>query len=75
MSKVAIYKHDENTVSVVYPSDEALAIFDIYTIAKKSIPSGKKFKILDNTALPQTREQKNAWIVNEKDLTDGVGEA
>lgn len=73
MSQVVIYKQDNGVVAVVYPTPEALARFGIDAIAKKDVPHGKPYKIIDSADLPTDRNQRNAWTVDDADLTDGVG--
>ena len=72
--KRIIYKNTDNTVSVVIPSDEALNLMTIEQIAKKDVPTGYKYKIVDVSEIPSDREFRNAWTIDEAELTDGVGE-
>jgi len=73
MTQVIIYKQDSGTVAVIIPTDEALSIHGIDAIAKKDVPSGNKYKIVDATDIPTDRTQRSAWTVDDADLTDGVG--
>jgi hypothetical protein len=73
MNKVIIYKTDEGGVSVVIPTLEALQTMSIEEIAAKDVPTGKPYKIVDATDIPTDRTFRNAWEVDEADLTDGVG--
>ena len=43
-------------------------------VAKKDVPTGKKYKIVNNSEIPSDLTFFNAWTVDESDLTDGVGE-
>lgn len=72
MTQIIIYKNDNGGVSVIHPSPEALAIYGIEAIAKKDVPAGKPYKIIDSSELPD-RSQRNAWEVDDALLTDGVG--
>ena len=47
--------------------------FTIEEIAAKDVPTGKKYKIVEDSDLPSTRNFRNAWTVDESDLTDGEG--
>ena len=71
MSQVIIYNQDDGKVAVVVPTPEALASHGIMAIALKDVPTGKPFKIVDEADLPS--EPQELWIVDEADLTDGVG--
>ena len=48
--------------------------FTIDEIAKKDVPTGKKYKKVEDNELPANKNFRDAWVVDEKDLTDGVGE-
>lgn len=68
-----IYKNDNGGVSVVIPTDEALDQHTIQEIAVKDVPAGKPFKIVSVSDIPSDRAERDAWTVDEADLTDGVG--
>lgn len=70
---VIIYKRDDGGISVIYPTPEALDKYGIEAIALKDVPSGKAFKIVDESEIPKDRSERNQWTVDEADLTDGVG--
>lgn len=72
MTQVIIYNNDDGGVSVIYPTLEAFAIYGIEAIAAKDVPSGKPYKIIDSSELPD-RSQRDYWEVDEADLTDGFG--
>ena len=71
MTKRIIYTNDDGSVSVIVPAPECG--LTIEQIALKDVPFGKPFKIIDVSDLPTDRTQRNAWTVDEADLTDGVG--
>ena len=73
MSQVIIYKTTEGGVAVIHPTPEALALYDIAAIARKDVPFGRPYKIVGASEIPADRSQRNAWTVNDADLTDGVG--
>jgi hypothetical protein len=72
--KRIIYKNQDNTVSIIIPTDEALSFMTIEQIANKDVPTGLKYKIVDVSEIPSDREFRNAWTIDEAELTDGVGE-
>ena len=72
--KRIIYKKADNTVSIIVPSPEALQSMTIEQIAKKDVPTGYKYKIVDVSEIPSDRSLRNAWSIDEAELTDGVGE-
>ena len=68
-----IYKTDDGGIAVIIPTQEALARYGIVAIAKKDVPTGKPYKIINSADLP-SRETREAWIIDESELTDGFGE-
>ena len=42
-------------------------------VAQKDVPKGYKYKIIYDTEEPTDRSFRNAWEVDDSDLTDGVG--
>ena len=72
--KRIIYKNPDNTVSIIIPAPEALQSMTIEQIAKKDVPTGYKYKIVDISEIPSDRSLRNAWSIDEAELTDGVGE-
>jgi hypothetical protein len=65
-----IYKQDDGAIALVCPAPEALAHWGIMAIARKDVPEGKPFKIIDEADMPA---DLNAWTVADAELTDGVG--
>tara|TARA_R100000329_G_C7591971_1_gene209896 strand:+ start:369 stop:605 length:237 start_codon:yes stop_codon:yes gene_type:complete len=45
----------------------------IQEIAAKDVPTGAKYKIVEDSEIPTDYTFRNAWTVDESDLTDGVG--
>jgi hypothetical protein len=72
--KRIIYKNSDNSIKILSPSPEALQIMTIEQIAKKDVPTGLKYKIVDVSEIPSDRTFRNAWTIDEIELTDGVGE-
>ena len=73
MNQAIIYKQDNGVVAIIRPTEEALARYGIEAIAQKDVPAGKPYKIIDASEIPADRSQRNAWTVDDADLTDGVG--
>ena len=71
MTQRIIYSNDDGSVSVIIPAPDCG--LTIEQIALKDVPFGKPFKIVSVADLPADRTQRNAWTVDEADLTDGVG--
>lgn len=71
MSQVIVYKEDGGRLAVVIPNPECG--LTVRQIAVKDVPQGKPFKIIDASELPADASQRDAWTVDDAELTDGVG--
>lgn len=71
MSKRIIYKNGDG-VAVICPSPKWEGTIE--ELAKKDVPTGKKYKIVDASTISSDRSFRDAWEVDEAQLTDGVGE-
>lgn len=71
MRQRIIYQNQEGNVAVIVPAPECG--LTIEEIAAKDVPAGKPYKIVDVSEIPTDRSQRNAWTVDEAELTDGVG--
>ncbi len=68
-----IYKNKDNSISIITPTQEALSLYSISEIAKKDIPHNLLYKIVEDDVIPTDREFRNAWTIDDAELTDGVG--
>ncbi len=66
-----IYKTPEGTVSVITATGEWLGTME--ELAQKDVPTGLKYKIVEDSVIPSDRSFRDAWEVDEAELTDGVG--
>ena len=77
MTKI-IYKQDSGVLAVITPilteiNPDTGSVYTITEIAEKDVPTGKKYKIVEDSDIPSNRDFRNAWTVDESDLTDGEG--
>tara|TARA_R110000796_G_C14302451_1_gene405437 strand:- start:41 stop:259 length:219 start_codon:yes stop_codon:yes gene_type:complete len=71
MDKRIIYKKDNGTVSIIIPiTDSGLTVEQI---AQKDVPTGLNYKIVDVSDISSDRTFRNAWTIDDAELTDGVG--
>lgn len=70
--KRIIYQNDDNSISILTPAPECP--LTVEEIAAKDVPTGKKYKIVDISEIPNDRTFRNAWEIDESELTDGVGQ-
>jgi|TARA_R100000388_G_scaffold31749_1_gene24856 hypothetical protein len=73
-----LYTGEDGIVSIMTPvfkeiNPETGKIWTIEEIAKKDVPTGKKYKIVEDSDVSTDRSFRDAWVVDEADLTDGVG--
>jgi len=71
VDKRVIYNNADGQLAILVPAPDCG--LTIEEIALKDVPYGLPFKIVDLADLPADRTQRNAWTVDDKDLTDGVG--
>ena len=77
MSKI-VYQQDNGVVAIITPvlteiNPSTGVAWTIDEIAATDVPTGKKYKIIADSDVPTDRSFRNAWYVDESDLTDGVG--
>ena len=68
-----IFKNEDNSIGIITPSSEALSFATIEQIAKKDVPHNLPYKIVEDDVIPTDREFRNAWTIDDAELTDGVG--
>lgn len=66
MTQRIIYQTDEGGVAVIIPAPEAIEQLGIEEIARKDVPAGKPFRIIDAADVPDDRTFRSAW---EADMT------
>jgi len=72
--KRIIYKKKNGVVSIIIPAPDALKSMTIEEIAKKDVPTNYKYKIVDVSEISSDRTFRDAWTIDDAELTDGVGE-
>jgi hypothetical protein len=73
MEKRIIYKTEDGSIAIIIPAPECLESYSIEQIAQKDVPKGLPYKIVDISEIPSDRTFRNAWDIDESELTDGVG--
>ena len=64
---------EDGTVTVKIPvlkdiNPETGKVWTVEEIAKKDVPTGKKYKIVEDSEIPTDRSFRDAWIVDEAAL-------
>tara|TARA_R100001129_G_scaffold149343_1_gene111223 strand:+ start:119 stop:346 length:228 start_codon:yes stop_codon:yes gene_type:complete len=71
--KRIIYKRTDGGITIIVPTPDALQSMTIEQIAQKDVPTGLKYKIVDKSEISSDRTFRDAWTIDEAELTDGVG--
>lgn len=69
MEQVIVFQNDAGGVSVIHPTGE----LPIEEVARKDVPSGARYAIVDTDTIPIDRTFRSAWEVEHGNLNDGVG--
>ena len=69
--KRIIYKSSNGSVRVIVPADNIN--MTVEEIAQKDVPTGVKYKIVNKSEVSSDRTFRNAWDIDEAELTDGTG--
>jgi len=78
MGKKIIYMQKSGTIAIMQrnPTEINPSTGKLWTdeeVAQKDVPTGFKYKIIDDSDEPTDRSFRDAWVVDESELTDGVG--
>ena len=68
-----IYKGEDEGVSIIHPTAEALSIMTNEEIALKDVPTGLAFAIVEDDSIPSDRTFRNAWTIDDAELAGGIG--
>lgn len=68
--KVIVYTNDKGGMSILTPLECGLSLDEI---ARKDVPAGIPYKIIDRDSLPSDRTYRDAWVLGEFE-PDGIGE-
>ena len=70
MDKRIIYKNTDSSIAIIVPANCGLTVEQI---ARKDVPTGKSYKIINVSEISSDRTFRNAWTIDDAELTDGVG--
>jgi hypothetical protein len=72
--KRIIYKRQDGGITIIVPTPDALQSMTIEQIAQKDVPTGLKYKIVGVSEVSSDRTFRDAWTIDDVELTDGVGD-
>lgn len=70
LMKVVVFPNETGGISILMPVECGLSLDEI---ARKDVPQGRPYKIIDRSALPSDRTYRDAWTLGEF-VPDGIGE-
>ena len=68
-----IYKNQDGVVAVFTPTQEAIDMLTLDEIAKRAVPNGVPYWIVDPSAIPTDRTFRDAWELDESQLGEPHG--
>lgn len=69
-----IYKNQDNSVSVLIPTEEVLKFATLLEVAEKDVPHNLPYWIVPTSDIPESRTFRNAWEIDESfGEPDGFG--
>lgn len=68
-----VFLNSDGSIGIIHPTAEALAIMTMQEIARKDVPTGLSYKIIQDNEIPSDRTFRDAWTVDPSTLIDGVG--
>ena len=71
MNRRILYKTDSGIAVIVPAPNSGLTTEEV---ARKDVPTGLPYKIVDVSEIPDDRTFREAWDIDEAELTNGVGE-
>jgi len=70
MNQRILYSNPDNSVAVIVPTGE----LSIEATAKKDVPTGTAYWIVDVSEIPSDRTDRDAWELVDMPEPDGYGE-
>jgi len=65
-----LYLTPKGTLSIIVPVEWRGTMEEL---AQQQVPTGLKYKIVEDSEIPDDRTFRDAWVIAESELTDGVG--
>lgn len=68
-----IFRNENGGIAIGTFPENVLEHSERIAFAKRIVPAGLAFKIVPADMFPADRSQRDAWSVDDADLTDGIG--
>ena len=60
-----IFENQDKSVGILIPTQECVDLFGIEAKAKKDVPEGLPYWIVEDVHIPESRTFRNAWETDE----------
>ena len=70
---IVIFENQDKSVGILIPTQECVDLFGIEAIAKKDVPSGLPFWIVEDDFIPQDRTFRGAWEIDRETMEEPNG--
>jgi len=60
-----IFENQDKSIGILIPTQECVDLFGIEAIAKKDVPEGLPYWIVEDVHIPESRTFRNAWETDE----------
>ena len=68
-----IFENQDKSIGILIPTQECVDLFGIEAIAKKDVPEGLPFWIVNNDFIPQDRTFRGAWEIGRESMGEPHG--
>ena len=63
-----IFENQDKSIGILIPTQECIDIFGIEAIAKKDVPSGLPYWIVEDVHIPESRTFRGAWEIDRETI-------
>ena len=72
--KRKIFENLDKSIGILIPTQECIDIFGIEAIAKKDVPEGLSYWIVEDSVIPTDRTFRGAWEIDSSlGTANGIG--
>ena len=68
-----IFENQDKSIGILIPTQECIDLFGIEAIAKKDVPSGLPYWIVNDDFIPQDRTFRGAWEIDKESMVEPHG--
>lgn len=68
-----VFENQDKTIGILIPTQQALNIYGIEAIAKKDVPAGLPYWIVEDSEIPTDRTDRDSWAMDTDIEPHGYG--